>query len=68
MNKLGTKSRPRKIPPDPQYEQISPIPSHFNICPAFFQYKFLKCKSEPHVKIEGKDTDDWLCVDFGKLF
>lgn len=19
------------------------------------------------MKIEGKDTDDWLCVDFGKL-
>ena len=33
----------------------------------FFQYKHLKYKSEPHVKIEGKDTDDWLCVDFGKL-
>ncbi|XP_004604320.2 mitochondrial assembly of ribosomal large subunit protein 1 [Sorex araneus] len=30
-------------------------------------YKFLKCKSDPHVKIEGKDTDDWLCVDFGSM-
>jgi len=30
-------------------------------------YKYLKCKSEPHVKIEGKDTDDWLCVDFGSM-
>ncbi|KAK1334839.1 hypothetical protein QTO34_004409 [Cnephaeus nilssonii] len=30
-------------------------------------YKFLKSKNEPHVKIEGKDTDDWLCVDFGSM-
>ncbi|KAM5271796.1 mitochondrial assembly of ribosomal large subunit protein 1 [Ctenodactylus gundi] len=30
-------------------------------------YKYLKCRSEPHVKIEGKDTDDWLCVDFGGM-
>ncbi|XP_058580809.1 mitochondrial assembly of ribosomal large subunit protein 1 [Neofelis nebulosa] len=30
-------------------------------------YKYLKCKSKPHVKIEGKDTDDWLCVDFGSM-
>uniref|UniRef100_A0AC11B2Z1 Mitochondrial assembly of ribosomal large subunit 1 n=1 Tax=Ovis aries TaxID=9940 RepID=A0AC11B2Z1_SHEEP len=31
------------------------------------QYKHLKHESEPHVKIEGKDTDDWLCVDFGSM-
>ncbi|XP_023588095.1 mitochondrial assembly of ribosomal large subunit protein 1 isoform X2 [Trichechus manatus latirostris] len=31
------------------------------------EYKYLKCKSDPHVKIEGKDTDDWLCVDFGNM-
>ncbi|XP_053435683.1 mitochondrial assembly of ribosomal large subunit protein 1-like [Nycticebus coucang] len=30
-------------------------------------YKYLKCKSESHIKIEGKDTDDWLCVDFGSM-
>uniref|UniRef100_A0A8P0TNV4 Uncharacterized protein n=1 Tax=Canis lupus familiaris TaxID=9615 RepID=A0A8P0TNV4_CANLF len=31
------------------------------------QYKYLQSKSEPHVKIEGKDTDDWLCMDFGSM-
>ncbi|CAH7152974.1 Malsu1 [Phodopus roborovskii] len=30
-------------------------------------YKHLKCRSDPFVKIEGKDTDDWLCVDFGSM-
>lgn len=29
------------------------------------QYKFLKKEGEPHVKIEGKDTEDWMCIDFG---
>lgn len=47
--------------------KISSTPSPFNIFSLLFQYKFLKSKNEPHVKIEGKDTDDWLCVDFGKL-
>ncbi|XP_074057897.1 uncharacterized protein LOC141498591 [Macrotis lagotis] len=27
--------------------------------------KFLKSKSDAYVRIEGKDADDWLCVDFG---
>lgn len=30
-------------------------------------YKFLKKKGEPSVKIEGKDTEDWMCIDFGKM-
>ncbi|TKC48598.1 hypothetical protein EI555_021173 [Monodon monoceros] len=30
-------------------------------------YKHLKCKSEPHVNIEGKDTAGWLFVDFGSM-
>ncbi|XP_038597606.1 mitochondrial assembly of ribosomal large subunit protein 1 [Tachyglossus aculeatus] len=30
-------------------------------------YKQLKCPSEPHVLIEGKSTEDWLCIDFGKM-
>lgn len=29
------------------------------------KYKFLKKEGEPHVKIEGKDTEDWICIDFG---
>ncbi|KAG8443017.1 hypothetical protein GDO86_011727 [Hymenochirus boettgeri] len=29
-------------------------------------YKYIK-KDEPHVRIEGKDTDDWMCIDFGNV-
>nr|XP_020848892.1 mitochondrial assembly of ribosomal large subunit protein 1 isoform X2 [Phascolarctos cinereus] len=28
-------------------------------------HKFLKSKNDAFVRIEGKDADDWLCVDFG---
>ncbi|CAJ0966204.1 unnamed protein product [Ranitomeya imitator] len=30
-------------------------------------YKFLKGENEPHVCLEGKDTDDWMCIDFGTM-
>ncbi|XP_013910438.1 PREDICTED: mitochondrial assembly of ribosomal large subunit protein 1 [Thamnophis sirtalis] len=30
-------------------------------------YKHLKNDSDPHVVIEGKETDDWLCIDFGNI-
>ncbi|XP_074051568.1 mitochondrial assembly of ribosomal large subunit protein 1 [Macrotis lagotis] len=30
-------------------------------------HKFLKSKSDAYVRIEGKDADDWLCVDFGSM-
>ncbi|XP_061441590.1 mitochondrial assembly of ribosomal large subunit protein 1 [Rhineura floridana] len=30
-------------------------------------YKYLKTDSDSHVIIEGKDTDDWLCIDFGNI-
>ncbi|XP_037836294.1 mitochondrial assembly of ribosomal large subunit protein 1 [Kryptolebias marmoratus] len=30
-------------------------------------YKFLKKEEDTHVKIEGKDAEDWLCVDFGDI-
>ncbi|XP_056375769.1 mitochondrial assembly of ribosomal large subunit protein 1 isoform X1 [Hyla sarda] len=30
-------------------------------------YKFLKGESDPHVHLEGKDTDDWMCIDFGNI-
>lgn len=31
-----------------------------------FQYKHLKQDDDPYVQIEGKDTEDWMCIDFGK--
>uniref|UniRef100_A0A8C6MFX7 Mitochondrial assembly of ribosomal large subunit protein 1 n=1 Tax=Nothobranchius furzeri TaxID=105023 RepID=A0A8C6MFX7_NOTFU len=30
-------------------------------------YKFLKKDKDPNAKIEGKDTDDWICIDFGNM-
>ncbi|XP_070691979.1 mitochondrial assembly of ribosomal large subunit protein 1 [Pempheris klunzingeri] len=30
-------------------------------------YKFLRKDGEPHVKIEGKDAEDWMCIDFGNM-
>ncbi|XP_044216349.1 mitochondrial assembly of ribosomal large subunit protein 1 [Thunnus albacares] len=30
-------------------------------------YKFLKTNHDPHVKIEGKDAEDWMCIDFGNM-
>ncbi|XP_051817444.1 mitochondrial assembly of ribosomal large subunit protein 1 [Antechinus flavipes] len=30
-------------------------------------HKFLKSRSDAYVRIEGKEADDWLCVDFGSM-
>ncbi|NXQ28972.1 MASU1 protein, partial [Alaudala cheleensis] len=30
-------------------------------------YKHLKEEGAPHTHIEGKQTDDWLCIDFGNI-
>ncbi|XP_074006895.1 mitochondrial assembly of ribosomal large subunit protein 1 [Numenius arquata] len=30
-------------------------------------YKHHKEESDPHTQIEGKETDDWLCIDFGSV-
>ncbi|NXL73234.1 MASU1 protein, partial [Leptocoma aspasia] len=30
-------------------------------------YKHLKEEGGPHTQIEGKETDDWLCIDFGNI-
>ncbi|CAI9563381.1 unnamed protein product [Staurois parvus] len=30
-------------------------------------YKYLKRDTESHVCLEGKDTDDWMCIDFGEI-
>ncbi|XP_066209818.1 mitochondrial assembly of ribosomal large subunit protein 1 [Saccopteryx leptura] len=63
-----------KVPPEMKYTDYFVIGGgtstrHLHAMAHYIvkMYKFLKCNSEPHVKIEGKDTDDWLCVDFGKM-
>ncbi|NWS58382.1 MASU1 protein, partial [Chunga burmeisteri] len=30
-------------------------------------YKHYKEESDPHTRIEGKETDDWLCIDCGSI-
>ncbi|XP_046951865.1 mitochondrial assembly of ribosomal large subunit protein 1 [Lynx rufus] len=63
-----------KVPPELKYTDYFVIASgtstrHLHAMAYYIvkMYKYLKCKSKPHVKIEGKDTDDWLCVDFGSM-
>nr|XP_019583227.1 PREDICTED: mitochondrial assembly of ribosomal large subunit protein 1 [Rhinolophus sinicus] len=63
-----------KVPPEMKYTDYFVIGSgtstrHLHAMADYIvkTYKFLKHESEPHVKIEGKDTDDWLCVDFGSM-
>uniref|UniRef100_A0A8C3VHT9 Mitochondrial assembly of ribosomal large subunit protein 1 n=1 Tax=Catagonus wagneri TaxID=51154 RepID=A0A8C3VHT9_9CETA len=63
-----------KVPPEMKYTDYFVIGSgtstrHLHAMAHYIvkMYKYLKCESEPHVKIEGKDTDNWLCVDFGSM-
>ncbi|XP_047416982.1 mitochondrial assembly of ribosomal large subunit protein 1 [Sciurus carolinensis] len=63
-----------KVPPEMRYTDYFVIGSgtstrHLHAMAYYIvkMYKHLKYKSEPYVKIEGKDTDDWLCVDFGSM-
>ncbi|XP_006900393.1 PREDICTED: mitochondrial assembly of ribosomal large subunit protein 1-like [Elephantulus edwardii] len=63
-----------QVPPEMKYTEYFVIGSgtstrHLNAMAIYIvkMYKYLKCKSHPHVKIEGKDTDDWLCIDFGNM-
>lgn len=30
-------------------------------------YKYLKTDHKSHVKIEGKNAEDWMCIDFGNM-
>ncbi|XP_028835373.1 mitochondrial assembly of ribosomal large subunit protein 1 [Denticeps clupeoides] len=30
-------------------------------------YKFMRRDDNPHVRIEGKEAEDWMCIDFGDM-
>ncbi|XP_061111088.1 mitochondrial assembly of ribosomal large subunit protein 1 [Conger conger] len=30
-------------------------------------YKHLRQDGNPHIRIEGKDAEDWMCIDFGDI-
>uniref|UniRef100_G1KP02 Mitochondrial assembly of ribosomal large subunit protein 1 n=1 Tax=Anolis carolinensis TaxID=28377 RepID=G1KP02_ANOCA len=61
-----------QLPPEMKYSNYFVIvsgssPRHLHAMAHYLMkmYKHLKTDCEPHVVIEGKDTDDWLCIDFG---
>uniref|UniRef100_A0A8D0GK55 Mitochondrial assembly of ribosomal large subunit protein 1 n=1 Tax=Sphenodon punctatus TaxID=8508 RepID=A0A8D0GK55_SPHPU len=63
-----------QLPPEMKYSDYFIIASgssarHLHAMAQYVMkmYKSLKHKSEPSVRIEGKDTDDWLCIDFGNI-
>ncbi|KAL1778707.1 mitochondrial assembly of ribosomal large subunit protein 1 [Sigmodon hispidus] len=63
-----------KVPPEMRYTDYFVIGSgtssrHLHAMTYYIvkMYKHLRCRGDPYVKIEGKDTDNWLCVDFGKM-
>nr|XP_060638077.1 mitochondrial assembly of ribosomal large subunit protein 1 [Anolis sagrei ordinatus] len=61
-----------QLPPEMRYSSYFVIvsgssPRHLHAMAQYLikMFKHLKTDCEPHVVIEGKDTDDWLCIDFG---
>ncbi|XP_077159389.1 mitochondrial assembly of ribosomal large subunit protein 1 [Paroedura picta] len=63
-----------QLPPDLRYSDYFIIVSgsstrHLHAMAHYLvkMYKYLKTESEPHVRIEGRETDNWLCIDFGNI-
>ncbi|XP_063306781.1 mitochondrial assembly of ribosomal large subunit protein 1 [Pelobates fuscus] len=63
-----------KIPPEVKYAEYFVIVSGFSTrhLQAMAQYtlkvfKSLKRVSNSQIILEGKDTDDWMCIDFGDI-
>ncbi|KAM9308178.1 mitochondrial assembly of ribosomal large subunit protein 1 [Gastrophryne carolinensis] len=63
-----------KVPPDMKYVEYFVIvggtsPRHLQAMAQYTLkvYKYLKQESDSHVHLEGKETDDWMCIDFGDI-
>ncbi|KAM8967097.1 mitochondrial assembly of ribosomal large subunit protein 1 [Pelodytes ibericus] len=63
-----------RIPPEVKYAEYFVVVSgtstrHIQAMAQYTlkTYKSLKRVNESHVVIEGKDTDDWMCIDFGHI-
>ncbi|XP_027684256.2 mitochondrial assembly of ribosomal large subunit protein 1 [Chelonia mydas] len=61
-----------QVPPEMRYSDYFIIVSgassrHLHAMAHYMlkMYKQLKQEDDPHIQIEGKDTDDWMCIDFG---
>ncbi|NWR63648.1 MASU1 protein, partial [Bucorvus abyssinicus] len=50
-----------------KFECFSIHAKYLIFCHCFLQYKHHKEESDPSTRIEGKETDDWLCIDFGNI-
>ncbi|XP_074840738.1 mitochondrial assembly of ribosomal large subunit protein 1 [Carettochelys insculpta] len=63
-----------QLPPEMRYSDYFIIasgssPRHLHAMAHYVlkMYKQMKQETDPYVPIEGKDTDDWLCIDFGSI-
>ncbi|TFK07399.1 Mitochondrial assembly of ribosomal large subunit protein 1 [Platysternon megacephalum] len=63
-----------QVPPEMRYSDYFIIVSgsssrHIHAMAHYMlkMYKQLKQEHDPHIQIEGKDTDDWMCIDFGSI-
>ncbi|KAM7175801.1 mitochondrial assembly of ribosomal large subunit protein 1 [Macrochelys suwanniensis] len=63
-----------QVPPEMRYSDYFIIVSgsssrHLHAMAHYMlkMYKQLKQENDPHIQIEGKDTDDWMCIDFGSI-
>ncbi|XP_053122130.1 mitochondrial assembly of ribosomal large subunit protein 1 [Hemicordylus capensis] len=63
-----------QLPPEMRYSNYFVIVSgsstrhlHAMVHYLVKMYKHLKRDCDPHILIEGKDCDDWLCIDFGNI-
>ncbi|XP_063159831.1 mitochondrial assembly of ribosomal large subunit protein 1 [Candoia aspera] len=63
-----------KLPPEIKYSNYFIIASgssarHLHAMAQYLvkMYKHMKKDTDPHVVIEGKESDDWLCIDFGNI-
>ncbi|KAL2083834.1 hypothetical protein ACEWY4_019352 [Coilia grayii] len=63
-----------RVPPELKYTQYFIVASgastrHLRAMASYALkvYKFLKSSADAHVRIEGKDAEDWVCIDFGEM-
>uniref|UniRef100_A0A8C1MZF7 Mitochondrial assembly of ribosomal large subunit protein 1 n=1 Tax=Cyprinus carpio TaxID=7962 RepID=A0A8C1MZF7_CYPCA len=63
-----------RVPPELKYTDHMIIvsgssPRHLSAIAELLQtdFKFLRKDQEPHVRLEGRDCDDWKCIDFGPM-
>lgn len=63
-----------RVPPEMKYTEyfvvVSGTSTRHLRAMAFYAvkvYKFMRGRHEPHVNLEGKDAEDWMCIDFGNM-